>query len=300
MKRFLAFFALLTLLLLIPMPPVGKITNSIGDMLHVPLFACLSFASFQLLRQRRTGTVIVIAVTCWFGTIVFAALTELMQWATGRTPSRHDFFADICGVSIGVLLALAIAWPSRRWRIACSLAAVLLLVIAVTRPASILIDVARQHSEMPVLASFERAGEISRWTTKESRIARVAEHATSGAWSLRVDLRPGTYPGTSLPFLPSDWSAYDALVSDVWLAGTEPLRIVVKVTDRDHNNQHEDRFQRTFVLSPGANSIEIRLADIENAPQHRRLNIQEVATLSYFTVRLPFPRTLFLDNVHLR
>ena len=300
MKRFAAVLALLMILLLIPVPPVGTVINSIGDMLHAPLFACLSLALFRLLHQRWSKSVSITAAISWILASAVAALPELLQLLTGRTPSSQDLFADICGVSIGVFVAIAVASPQRRRRVTFLLAAAIVLAIAISRPVSILIDVARQHSEFPVLGSFERTSETSRWTAKESQIQRVSEHATSGNWSLQVDLHPGIYPGTSLPHLPADWSEFDELTTDIWLDGSEPLRIVVKVTDRSHNNEHEDRFQRGFVLKPGANHLRIPLGDIQNAPLHRQLELQRVATLSYFTVRLASPRTLFLDNVYLR
>jgi VanZ family protein len=300
MKRFAAAFALLVLLLLVPIPHVGKVMDSIGDMLHAPLFAVLAFASFHLLRKHLSSSAVYPAAICLVVVSIFAALTEWMQLLTGRTPSGQDLFADICGVTMGVLAAVAVATPRRGIRVAFSLAAVSLFAIAIRAPVAVLVDVARQRSEMPVLGSFERAGEVLRWAAKESSVSRDPDHATSGSWSLRVDLRPGIYPGTSLPLLPPDWSGFDSLVAEVWLAGAESLRIVVKVTDRAHNNEHEDRFQRAVVLSPGANTIRIPLAEIAAAPSTRQLDMQRVATLSFFTVRLKIPRTLYLDNVRLQ
>ncbi len=300
MKRYAAAFALLLLLLLVPIPPVGKVMNSIGDMLHAPLFAILAYTSFHLLRKHRAPSLLFTAVICLVVVSVFAALTECLQLFTGRTPSGQDLFTDICGVAVGVLVAVAVATPRRRIRLALCLAAVALFTIAVSKPVAVLIDVARQRSEMPVLGSFERAGEDFRWAAKESSVLRDPTHVTSGSWSLRVDLRPGIYPGISLPLLPPDWSGFDSLLADVWLAGAESLRIVVKVTDRAHNNEHEDRFQRAVVLSPGANTIRIALAEVAAAPRNRQLDMQRVATLSFFTVRLKTPRTLYLDNVRLQ
>jgi VanZ family protein len=300
MRRFAALLALLVVLLLIPMPPAGKVINSVGDMLHVPLFACLSFVLFRLVHQRFPRATAGAAAMTWVLSVAVAALTELMQVMTGRTASGHDLFADVCGVTTGVLAAAAVASATRRWRILLIAVAACAMGIAIVRPARVLMDIVRQRTEMPVLGSFERAGETSRWVAKESRLERASVHASAGTWCLKVDLQPGTYPGASLPLVPPDWSAYDELVTDIWLEGPEPLRIIVKVTDRAHNNEHDDRFQRAFLLVPGANTIRVPLVDIETAPRHRLLDLQRVATLSYFATRLPSPRNLYLDNIHLR
>ncbi len=300
LRRFAAAIALLMLALLVPIPPVGKVMNSVGDMLHAPLFAALAYVAFRTLHNRMKSSAFIAAVTCFACLGIFAALTELMQGLTDRTPSWQDLLADICGVAVGVLLAVAVESPRRTTRVTLSIAAAAMFMLAIAEPVSVLIDTARQRSEMPVLASFERAGEISRWNAKESSTARDKSHATSGSWSLRVDLHPGTYPGIALRHLPPNWSGHNEMMTDIWLAGSEPMKIVVKVTDRTHNNEHEDRFQRTVTLSPGANTIRIALADIATAPRHRSLDLHRVATLSFFAVKLTSPRTVYLDNVHLQ
>ena len=289
-KRIAVATALLILALLIPIPPVGKVMNSIGDMLHAPLFAALAYVVFRMLHNRMSLSVVNAAVICLVCLSVFAGLTELTQALTGRTPSWQDLLADICGVAVGVLGAAAVATPRRANRVALSLVAAAMLMLAIAEPVSVLVDTARQRSEMPMLASFERAGELSRWSAKESSTSRAESHATSGSWSLRLDLRPGIYPGIALGHLPPNWSGHNELVADIWLAGREPLRMVVKVTDRSHNNEHEDRFQRAVVLSPGANTVRIALSDIVAAPRNRRLDLRRVATLSFFAVKLQSPR----------
>jgi len=167
-------------------------------------------------------------------------------------------------------------------------------------PALILVDSVMMRREEPVLASFESPLEMTRWGFGEAHATRSREHATAGAWSMKLDMDRGTYPGALLNWLIPDWSSYHALEWDTYLEPGPPLDLVVKIEDATHNGRYEDRFHGVVRLIPGPNHSRIELADVERGPRGRKLDLRRIRRLHLFTIRPRMPRTIYFDEIRLR
>ena len=295
---------LITLALLVPLPPWGRAAEAISDLLHAPLFALLAvliqrFAAGRLRRSSRA-----VGLLVWMVVAAFGVSTEALQWAVGRHPSGADVAANLLGATAGILWTL-FAGSNRQVRAIVGATALVLFALASWGPLAILWDVGRQRAEMPRLASFEHELELTRWTATECRLSRVRDRATHGAWSLRLDLTAGVYPGAGLRWPVPDWTAYRWLQFDVYLEETvvadDPtLLLIVKIEDAHHNRNHDDRFHRAVCLAPGWNRVAIDLSDVAQLPNGRTFDLSRVAFLQFFTVRPSRPRTMYLDNVQLK
>jgi hypothetical protein len=60
-----------------------------------------------------------------------------------------------------------------------------------------------------------------------------------------------------------------------------------------------DRFNKSFLLKKGWNSVRIDLEKVANAPRTRKMDMNDVCGLGIFSVRLSQPRVIYLDNVRL-
>ena len=112
-----------------------------------------------------------------------------------------------------------------------------------------------------------------------------------------------TDSGVSLAEFPGDWTGHQALEFSVFSPATDPLELVCEVNDREHRRrgyQYQDRFNRRLTVAPGWNDFTIPLEEIRTAPQAREMDLSQVATFQLFAVRLPQPRTIYLDQVMLR
>jgi hypothetical protein len=167
------------------------------------------------------------------------------------------------------------------------------------RPIIVLDDAVRQPFEMPMLASFERLGELSRWDWNECAVRRTHQHTTDGDWSLQIELWPQKYPGVVLADPVRDWSSYDQLLIDVYANDDAPLDLIVKITDEDHNGAYEDRFNWSAKLAAGPNQIRIALSDVAKAPRRRALDLRRITSLSLFAASPRESRTIYLDSVRL-
>ncbi len=291
--------AILLVLLLIPLPAGGRQTMASLDLLHSPALFAWAMVFLDLLRTRFGTLTRRLWLLSWVGLISLGFLLEAIQATVGRSPSLHDAVANGCGATAACLLF----WPSRgaqrqlgRLRY---LLAVTLLVGGMTRPLLILLDVGLQRMETPMLASFEHPLEMVRWTTTHARMRRVRQRATDGSWSMRVDLGQGQYPGVAQQWPLADWSQFDQLELDVWTDAGPPLTLVIKIQDRRHNQEHDDRYHHVFRVAEGRQRILLPLADVAAAPSTRRLDLRQITFVQIFSPGPAAGRSFYVDNLRL-
>ncbi len=303
----LAALALTAVLLLIPVPVLGRAGNALLDMIHAPLFAVLGAFAYALFVREpsRHRWLAVLAIGLVLATLGVAA--ELLQARVGRNASLQDAFSNVVGTVAGLLWISGRHNPHAGRRGATRIAVAGLILAAYTHPLLTLMDVSLAHRNFPQLSSFEQPLELSRWKPWHARLSRSRQHATDGEWSLRIDGDVTKYSAATLFVPPRDWSPYTQLVLDIARAGPptaasagDVLRVFVKVQDQQHNDRSEDRFQQLVELRPGqAGEIRIPLLAIASAPRDRVMDLSRIDKLEIFTVRAPHRWTLYLDNLRL-
>jgi hypothetical protein len=78
--------------------------------------------------------------------------------------------------------------------------------------------------------------------------------------------------------------------------------LTCRVNDNEHNRRgyhYEDRFNRTYHINPGWRTITIPLEEIRTAPGQRPMQMEQIDNFAIFAIRLPRPRTIYIDNVRL-
>jgi hypothetical protein len=93
-------------------------------------------------------------------------------------------------------------------------------------------------------------------------------------------------------------SEYSALAFSIYNPDLKALSLTVSIRDREHfrrGGEYRDRFNRSFVMPPGWNDVIIPVADIENAPSGRRLELDRLKEVVIFAVELPAQRVIYLD-----
>ena len=294
------FALLIVLALIVPIPDGVREIDSGGKVLHALLFAMLAVFVFGIVRDRGSLPRVLTMFLCWGGVAGLGLATEVIQPFFGRDASWQDVWTDAYGSCAGILWAQGWATASRGIRIGTFTAGGIVFLVAVAEPLTVLADAAMQRIEMPRLASFESPLELSRWEWSGCHVERSGEYATHGSWAMRVDLKPGRYPGVTLAHPVHDWSRFDELVIDVHLAGELSLDLIVKIKDRENDNSYYDRFHKAIRLLPGENRIRIALSEVVQAPREREMDLRQITSLSLFVVSLDSPRTLFLDNLCLQ
>ena len=264
--------------------------RSVWNLGHVGFFAVLGVLLQRLTRER--------GLHLWLGSSLAVLLAsvaiEYIQTHLGRDAS----WADVAHNLIGLWLGLVWAYP-KRYALWLRLLFTALVVPGLAGVAVAVAVEVKQAWQFPQLAGFESSLERRRVS---GRVWRSGEQASQGDYSLAMHFYPKGYSTIDLEVYRGDWSAYQTLAMDIYIPGKEPLRLTLRVNDRQHNrngNAYNDRFNQSLVLAPGWNLLRFALADIANAPQGRRMDLSQITNVTLFSKDLPEGRRAYWDNVRL-
>ena len=236
---------------------------------------------------------------------------EIFQTTVGRDAEWIDLFNDVVGI-LAVAAVFAVVddrWPAPRsgylkpqWLL---LTAAIVLLAGFLPYAQVLQVYHRRNAMLPRLvdfsapngkvfyyiqdADFEPVAPPEDWPTTAIRPESVA----------RLVAHPARYPGLIMKDLPSDWTGYRHLEIDLLLAEPSPHLFVLRVHDMAHNHKIEDRFRRELKMQPGFQTIQIAIADLEAAPQGRKMDLRRMAR---FKLYLPGPKkdvTFYVGDIRL-
>lgn len=212
---------------------------------HVAVFALAAYllSGVRLLQDlpfvARALAVLVLIV-------LVSVVIESIQPYFGRSASVRDFAQNLVGASVGIALAA----PAGSQRALLGGIAGVLVVLALAMPLVGLWDRVAARTQFVVLADFETRLEHRRWSSG----TRVGTVARSGADSLRIELSPGRYAGTTLRRSFGDWRGYHYLEMSLVNTGAKPLTFSFSIRDREHfrrGGHYPDRCNGRFVISLG-------------------------------------------------
>ena len=259
-----------------------------------PAFASWPKASKTTFLLRNIFVVLI--------TICLGSLIELVQTESFRTSDLMDVVRDV----IGYLVALAFYAPGRKTLSKTGLKifqtiSLILVAMALLSLTAAIIDEITARNQFPVLSDFESRFEIDRWTGDADF---SIDHKTyyHGKASLKVELNTSLYSGVGLKYFPGNWQNYEELQLSIFNPDKEPIQLTCRIHDRRHTRgiqRYEDRFNKKFSISSGWNRIRIPLNQIANAPLKRKMALNQIQGLGLFAIRLPKPRTIYIDDVRL-
>ena len=271
------------------------------DLGHVVAFSLWSYLLVTWIPVGETSPARQWGIVLAFCLLAGAA-TEGIQSLLGGDASPGDLLRDIVGGMI------ALSWfapsskilPERLRRTARTVAATLLLVACLPL-ATALSDEEIARLQFPVLSDFETPFEASRWDGG-ARLSVDRSVARNGKASLRVDMDTSLYSGVALVYFPRNWRGFRFLNMDVLNPSAEGIDITCRIHDRRHDEgdqRYEDRYNKVFHLRSGWNHLRVDLEEVARAPAGRTLDLGTMRAVGIFAVRLPTPRTIFLDHVRL-
>lgn len=297
--------------LVFPFPVHGRLWGELFDLAHAPTFflALIGLVGFfhptAIGAPARFVTLVQMTLPRILGLTLFLTFVglggEFLQKYAGRSPSWGDVFANSCGLAAALLWIAGFSLKHNRRLFLCSAAAILCVVSL--NPALNAWDSLQQLYSFPVLASFERHREVQSWRKHLATMEQSADWKSEGEYSARIRLKPGQYPGVSIMWLPGDWREFKTLRMDYQNPSDEPLRLIVKVSDRQHafnDFPHDDRFQMPVtLLGHTSDTVLVEIDAIRNAPATRKMELDDMAVLELFCVDLQSDCEFFLDHIRL-
>jgi VanZ family protein len=276
----------------------GSAVYQLYGLAHVAFFVFMAYflSRFPSLALRPFLFQFVLIM---FVVLLVGGIIELIQPHFGRTASLRDLGIDLLGGLLGIMFLEPARRSLRRGPLAFGQIAVAAMTVTVFYgPVVTLWDMRQASRQFPVLGDFETSLETMRWSSGEID-KRIARHGES---SLRVSLETGKYSGTTLERSFGDWRGYSTFAFSIYNPDPGPLVITVSIRDEEHfrrGGEYHDRFNRVFTIEQGWNDVYIPIADIENAPSARRLELNHLSEVVIFTVDPPAPRVMYLDYVRL-
>lgn len=285
---------LLVMVVFSPAPGTTRWIRTLHNSAHAPIFGCIAVLMLMILRtQPRIRSLAAPAqyLISFTASIVLGVATEIVQGFTGRDASLDDAIHDVLGAAS--FLALFYVFDPRsqgrspRTRAAAfSIACALLAFVAspIVRSA---VEYRRRDQSFPVLADFSRdfdryfIGHRATFLEHASLPAELA--ARGGERALRVIFLDDPYPGIKFMETPGDWTGYSTLSFDVTNSTATQLELVVRIDDAYHNEQYEDRFNKTFRLPPRTRRVlRIPLSEVRAGPTKRELDMRHIDSMVLF------------------
>lgn len=270
---------------------------NLGHILFFLLFALLISSYKRISNNYLKQSIFIIAIT-----IIVGAIIELLQSSFQRIPDANDLFRDI----IGAMAYLFFLSPlkktiSKRILLMIQSGFIVLIGLQIFPVIIALTDEYTARRQFPELSGFETPFEIQRWTGDADFIIDKKIKNTGKA-SMRVFLNTDKYSGVALRYFPKNWEGFSYFQFAIFNPSSEDISITCRIHDKIHTEQdqrYEDRFNRSFSILKGWNTITVSLKDIKYAPKNRLMNMHEIRNVGLFSSSLPYQRIINIDDVKL-
>jgi len=246
--------------------------------------------------QLRDGTraLVIIAITLLLGILV-----EILQNGLNRTPDVGDLYRNMLGAAVAILFFL----PNRKFISATGLfllrtLVVLLITVQLFPVGLALIDEQQARSDYPVLSDLETPFQLGRWRGDAAK-GVVSTADRPGNHALAVTLTTAKYSGVNLKYFPERWEPYSRFQFSVYNPSKEILKLTCRIHDKNHNDEYDDRFNRSYSFLHGWSSVQINLEEIREAPKGRQMDLNRIRSVGIFATRLIHQRKILIDDLKL-
>lgn len=277
----LAALAIVLTVIFGDLPGEGQYMAVLQNGCHSPAFGVLSLISLALLAPYIRTPLARAAVTVT-AMVLVGATTEGIQSLFGRDAEFEDVVNDLAGSLAVTGCWLYLQWrgrPDTRARVGRCLA-LLVSAAAVAYWLNPFWQCARaywhRHAEFPVLAEFHSERDLYFVSSSGTDTQLVGT-------ALQADLATGLWPGFTLSELMPDWRGYHVLKVDLGNPGSTELPLRLRVSDRTHRGDTDDRFNMELLLPPETRrTLDIPLDEIEHSPRTRKMDMSQISQLIVF------------------
>lgn len=268
-----------------------------GHILFFLLFWILFISYNSISSKYLIQCILVLATTMILGTII-----ELLQYGFHRMPDFRDLFRNIIGAMVCIFFLLSSRKTVSRKILFILQSCTIILIGLQIYPAIIAFtDEYIARRQFPGLSGFETPFEIQRWSGRAD-FTIDEKIKNTGKASMKVILSTDKYSGAGLQYFPRNWEGFRYFQFAVFNPSSDGISITCRIHDKKHTDQdqkYEDRFNQTFSILQGWNTITVSLKDIRNAPKNRQMNMHEIRNIGFFAKSLPYQRIIYIDDVKL-
>lgn len=258
---------------------------------HIGLFALIT-VMVHLFRPFNSTLEVFSYLAIAF---IASFIIEGLQRIIGRDFSTVDILRNLVGCAIALLFV------ARRY-LHISALSFLTFVFALDLlgfASTVWTDISIQR-RAPIIENFESEFMAARW---RGDLSLQTNHVLEGNFSAQVDFPVGQYPTVSFSNILKDWQGYDSLLLNIYSENVSDIQLTLRLHDKTHetskNRQYDDRFNQSFTITSGWNTVEVLLFDVRNAPSNRQMDLTQMKNIALFIANNEAPVTLYFDNFRL-
>lgn len=308
-----AITLLATVVVFVDIPNTSKFMHVLHKTGHPTVFGLVAVLVLLLVATRKSFAerpAWARYAVAFVITVVIGAMTEIAQLFTNRGAAVADVVSDAIGAA--ACLAWHAAIFSKRGLQNQSgsnpvlvMIASLLSLVALAPLLWCLGAYAARDTLFPVILQNPSRLDMYFVSSETGNVSvrKMADSETQqdAALAVRVAINQGRYPGISLTEPYPGWRHFKTLAVDITNPGQQQIELVIRIHDRQHNYQYEDRFNRAFIIGAGLRTtVEIPLLDVEHSPKGRLMNLDAIANLAIFALQPVTDGEFLVHKVWLR
>lgn len=297
--------------------PVGSIFfTALQNSGHVLIFCCLALVSLTLLSGLLALPALLTGCAVVFGLMGVGFCIEVIQRFSGRGFDYGDQLMNLAGITAGFFIYYFVRFTvKRQYRkgLACSLAALLILLAGFFKPITIAVNYL-QRPAGPLLADFEEPNSLLRFFHFNTGIFTLVKAPKEWPQNKSTVLQAETLKHNRVRIQMRephpDWRNYQSLYFEIFVTENKKGRLLLMLRDRDNSRDKDggDAYRNFIKLTPGLNQITVPLNKINqnlgekvnNVTQNKLLDLSRMQEVVFLLLREQEPRTVLLDNITLQ
>lgn len=268
---------------------------------HTILFIFISFTLYFWLKAvLRFSTPMTIYLLVLVAGMLFGVVIEVLQGLMQREASVDDLYRNLSGIISGLGLVSVTRQKVLRNKILMALFSLGFLLLGTASLLQLSWHYVQRDRAFPLIADFGEEWSSSFVRFNNTKLlgpsVRVSDENNR---SFRLRFEPGKYPGVSVIEPEKNWLVYNRLRFEVFSDNAEDVILVLRVHDKSHNQNYNDRFNQTVIIRPGLNDVAVNLSELRKAPVDRELDLTEIAGIKLFLIEVKTILFLEVGNVFL-
>lgn len=274
---------------------------------HTLAFAGITLMLRLALSQKslQKGSRSLLNLQAFVIALIIGIAIESIHFFTPRDASLGDIALNTLGSVIGLLISIVFTAPDKTlaWRAIPLVFAGLILSLCFRTPFKIWQALHYQKQQFPILQTFD--SQLINTLTKPVYYGKLNILPAPKKWLknnskvLMVEFPQSIWPGAKISEPTPGWQDYDILRFDIFSEEKEAFYVILRINDKQHNNQHRDRYNRKLTIHPGLNEFFISIQAIENAPKNRLMDLDNIKQIIWYMHKPDKSYRFYLDNVQL-
>ena len=173
-------------------------------------------------------------------------------------------------------------------------------IIILALGVSLLIGCTKTTPQEFILYDFESESVLDDFHWKCHTLYTLSNlHAVHGKKSLKLEIFPSAYPGLSPSLKYHDWSDYKSLCFEVYNPLSEKIKLVLRIDDKKQALEYSERYNKSFTIMPGANTLKIPFNTLKTSKTDRSLELKNIYRFLVFMSHPDKKHVLYLDYFRL-